>query len=115
MPLINVTKNCTLADSFIECKSFWEQTRGMMFRKDVVPLVFVFDKPQKVRLHSFFCPGPIDLIFLSDDWEVLEVFHNWEPKSNYASKYPALFLLELPGGTAWRTKTEVGDVVQVVR
>ncbi|MEM3154004.1 MAG: DUF192 domain-containing protein [Candidatus Woesearchaeota archaeon] len=114
MPIINKTKNSVLADSFEECVTFWQQTRGMMFRKKVVPLVFKFPKEQKVKLHSWFCPGNIDLVFLDENWEVVETFPEWEPGSSYESKRPCLFLLELPAGTIFRTGTQAGDVVHIL-
>ncbi|MBI4146180.1 DUF192 domain-containing protein [Candidatus Woesearchaeota archaeon] len=115
MPILNATRQTILAVSFEECRTFWEQTRGMMFRKEVIPLVFHFEKEQTIRLHSWFCPGAMDLVFLNDAWEVVEMRSEWEPKSSYHSFRPALFLLELPVGTIAQSKTEVGDVVQILK
>lgn len=115
MRIVNATKNAVIADSFEECSSFWEQTKGMMFRKEVVPLVFTFPKMQRISLHSWFCPGAMDLIFLDDGWEVVETCSAWEPRNSYRSGKEALVLLELPEGTVWRTKTQVGDTVHIVK
>ena len=115
MRIINATKKTTLADSFEECRTWWEQTKGMMFRKKVVPLVFVFRKEQTVRLHSWFCPGSMDLIFLDENWWVIEILSEWKPRSSYYSSKKGMFLLELPAGTIARSRTDIGDVVQIVR
>ncbi len=115
MPIINKTKDSVLAESFEECRTFWQQTWGMMFRKQVVPLVFVFQREQLVKLHSWFCPDNMDLVFLDENWEVVELQPEWETRSSYASQRQCLFLLELPRGTIWRTNTQVGDVVQLVK
>jgi len=115
MPIINRTKDAKLADSFEELVTAWQHMRGMMFRKEVVPLVFRFAKLQTLNLHSFFCPGPMDLILLDDGWEVVEMHSVWEPKSTYQSRKEAMFLLELPAETIWRTNTEVGDVVHILK
>ncbi len=103
-----------MAESFEECHSSWEQTRGMMFRKSVVPLVFFFKKQRIVRLHSWFCPDNIDLVFLDENWEVVELQSELPPWSNYTSRRPFMFLLELPAGIIWKTKTEIGDVIHIV-
>ena len=115
MPIINVTKNCVIAENFEECRTFWQQTRGMMFRKAVVPLVFIFHKEHTVKLHSWFCPGAMDLVFLDGSWEVVEMWSEWEKRSSYHSKHRAMFLLELPVGSIAQSKIELGDVVHIVR
>lgn len=115
MPIVNHTKNAVIADSFEECATFWQQLRGMMFRKEVVPLVFRFSKEQTVNLHSHFCPDAMDLLFLDETWEVVEMHSEWQPKSTYKSRAPAMFLLELPAGSIWKSSTEVGDVVQILK
>jgi uncharacterized membrane protein (UPF0127 family) len=115
MPIVNRTKDVVLAHSFEECKSWWEQTRGLMFRKEVVPLVFVFSKEQTLKLHSWFCPDNIDLVFLDENWEVVELQQEWEPWSSYSSQKPSMFLLELPRGTIWKTGTQLGDVVNILK
>ena len=113
MTIINVTKDSVLAHSFEECKTFWQQTKGMMFRKEVVPLVFMFSKEQIVKLHSWFCPDNIDLVFLDEGWEVVELQPEWETWSSYRPQKKFMFLLELPRGTIWRSGTQVGDIVHI--
>ena len=115
MPIVNVTKDSVLADSFEECKTFWEQTKGMMFRKEVVPLLFAFPKEQIVKLHSWFCPDNIDLVFLDENWEIVELQSEWDTWSSYSPRRPFMFLLELPRGTIFKTGTQVGDVVHIVK
>lgn len=111
MRVVNATKDSTIADSLLKCRTFWEQTRGMMFREEVIPLLFVFPKPQRVHLHSWFCPGAMDLILLNDAWEVVELKSEWERRSSYSSERDCSFLLELPVGTIAQTRTQVGDVL----
>lgn len=113
MPIVNATKNTVLAEQFEEAKTPKQQFRGLMFRK-VTPLVFYFDKEQHIELHSFFCKT-MDLVFLNDEWEVVELFREWSPWRIYKSRNKALFLLELPAGSIFRSRTEVGDVVQLLK
>ena len=115
MPISNKTKEKVLAENFLECTSFWQQTRGMMFRKKVIPLIFSFQKQQNISLHSFFCPGNMDLVFLNEDWKVVELKREWPPRSRYKSERSALFLLELPAGSIWRSDTKVGDLIHILK
>ncbi len=57
----------------------------------------------------------MDLILLDDSWEVVELCSAWEPRSSFRSEKEALVLLELPEGTIWRTKTQMGDTVHIVK
>ncbi len=114
MAIINKSKESVLAHSFEECRTWWEQTKGMMFRKEVVPLLFAFSKEQIVNLHSWFCPDNMDLVFLDENWEVVEIQSEWDTYSSYSSRKPCLFLLELPRGTIWKTGTQIGDTVHII-
>lgn len=84
----------------------------MMFQR-VQPLVFFFAKPQRVDLHSWFCRGALDLVFLNEEWEVVELQREWGPFGKYRSRREAAFLIELPAGAIFDSRTEVGDIVQV--
>ncbi len=37
------------------CDTIWKKFRGLMFRKNPKPLFFVFKKPTRQPIHSFFC------------------------------------------------------------
>lgn len=102
--IINRTKKRKIADSYIECSSILSQIRGMMFRDKVIPLVFIFSKERRLRLHSFFCKE-MDLVFLDANYKVVEVKKNWKPFSFYVSKKKAKVLIELPIGS----RIDLGD------
>lgn len=107
--IFNVSKETVIADDFSRAVTPWQQTRGLMFKK-ISPLVFEFSKEQKVSLHSFFC-RTMDLIFLNDEWEVVELYREWSPFCLYFSKEPAKFLIELPPGSIFNSSTMLGDIV----
>lgn len=115
MRIVNHSQDSVLADSFEECVTWWEQTKGMMFRREVVPLVFRFPKEQVLKLHSWFCRDSIDLVFLDENWEVVELQSEWENWSSYKSQKQAMFLLELPKGAIFRSGTRVGDVIHLIQ
>ena len=37
------------------CKSVFSKATGLMFRKKSKPLLFVFNRPTRQSIHSFFC------------------------------------------------------------
>jgi len=112
MPIVNVTKDTVIAHEYGEARSSWEQFRGLMFRR-VSPLVFFFDAPQKLELHSFFCRGDMDLVLLNDEWEVVELHREWNPWRIFRSRMKVSFLLELPSGSIFSSRTELGDIVHI--
>lgn len=114
MRIVNVSQDSVICNDFEECVSWWEQTKGMMFRKEVVPLVFRFSREQSIKLHSWFCPGPIDLIFLDENWEVVDLCSEWERYSSFSSR-PSMFLLELPAGSIAQSRTRIGDIVHILK
>ncbi|MFA4952848.1 MAG: DUF192 domain-containing protein [Candidatus Pacearchaeota archaeon] len=55
------------------CNSPWKKFRGLMFRKeDTDALVFIFKKPTKTSIHSFFCKEFI-AVWLDDKNKVIEI------------------------------------------
>lgn len=108
--IFNVTKDAVVARSFEEARTSWQQMRGLMFR-NITPLVFFFDKEQRVELHSFFCRASMDLVLLNDEWEVVELFRDWGPWRTYRSREKASYLIELPAGSIFSSRTELGDII----
>ncbi len=113
--IYNYTKGSTIAENYVIVRNFWSKFRGQMFRKEILPMIFEFNKEQKVDLHSFFVKKPIDLIFVNSAWEVVEMEHEFMPRKLYRPKEKAMYVLELPAGTIARTNTEVGDVVHITK
>ena len=64
--VVNITKNSIVCLEYESCDTLFSQLKGMMFRKDVVPLIFNFGHEQHIRLHSWFCPDSMDLILLDE-------------------------------------------------
>jgi len=46
------------------CDSIFSKTIGLMFKKNPKPLLFVFNKPTKISIHSFFCRKKFVVIWL---------------------------------------------------
>jgi len=63
-----------------ECKSFFQKLRGLMFRRNPKTLVFVFDKPVKTGIHSFFVNEKFLAIWLLKGRVIdVKIVRPWNP------------------------------------
>jgi uncharacterized membrane protein (UPF0127 family) len=107
----NKSKDKTIAKDYIKCYDGVSKTFGLMFRKQIKPLIFVFKTPKIVPLHTWFVKFPIDLVFLNDCFEVVELKKDLMPFKRYAPQNKAMFVLELPEHTIVNSDIELGDIV----
>jgi len=106
----NKTKNTIISKSEEYCDSLLKKATGLMFStpKD---LVFPFNKEEKVTFHMFFVFYSIDIIFLNEKKEVVELKENFSPFSTYSTRKRIKYALELPINTIKKTRTRVGDEI----
>jgi uncharacterized protein len=64
-------------------------------------------------VHTFFMKFPIDIAFVSKDGRVLKTRHA-VPARRLAASLRAFAVIELPGGTLARSRTEPGDMLELV-
>ena len=50
-----IYKNKKFSINVKECKGYFSKMSGLMFRKKSLPLLFIFNKPVRQAIHSFFC------------------------------------------------------------
>ena len=88
----------------------FSRMRGLMFRKKVIPMLFIFDSENIYPIHSKFVPAKFDAIWLSPNGTAVDVIRRIPP--NRAIIRPAqraLYLLELPPEITDRLQIEAGD------
>lgn len=107
----NKTKNKIIAKDYIKCYDGVSKTFGLMFRKEIRSMIFVFKHMKIVPIHTFFVKFPIDLVFLNDCFEVVELKKDLKPFQRYTPKNPAGFVLELPEHSIVNSEIELGDIV----
>lgn len=76
------------------CDTALKKARGLMFRKNPKPMFFVFKKPTRQAIHSFFCK-PFRAIWLNEgnvvDEKIVKPFRiSVRPKEGFTH------LLEIP-------------------
>jgi len=77
-----------------ECKSILSQARGLMFKKNSKPLLFIFKNKKRRAVHSFFCVPFIAIWF--DEDKVIEIknLNSWRFSIKPKEKFNKL--LEIP-------------------
>jgi len=66
-------------------------------------------------VHTLGMSFPIDAAYMDRDGRVIHVCHRLAPFRIAALKLKSRSVLELPAGTLARTRTEVGDVLEIKR
>jgi len=59
-------KNKRINLDVLECNQTISKMTGLMFKKNSPPLLFSFQKPTKLSIHSFFCKPFIAIWFLGN-------------------------------------------------
>lgn len=77
-------------------------------------ILFKFPKERKFRIHTFFVFFSIDLVYLDENFEVLEVKKSLSPFWFYNPDVKAHNLIELRGGVAESKNVEVGDKLEII-
>jgi hypothetical protein len=107
----NVTRSVTLAASHRLCTNIFSRGLGLMFRRKMLPTVLAFAEEHPAAIHTFFVRHALDVLFLNDRWEVVDLVQGLKPWRTYLPASKAMFVVELPAGTIERSKTALGDVV----
>lgn len=108
----NLSKKVRVKTKIEVAKTKLEQTRGLMFRNKIVPMLFVFPKEGNYPIHSFFVPDKFDAVYLSKSLQVQEIFRAIPPNTwLVVPSKKSKFLLELPCELSLRLKIEVADIL----
>jgi uncharacterized membrane protein (UPF0127 family) len=91
----------------------FSRMRGLMFRKKIVPILFVFGFEGIFPIHSYFVNGEFDAVYLGGGGRVTEIFRKIPPNTPLVSpKKGASMLLELPIKMTDALCIEKGDVLR---
>ena len=98
-----------------------EKSRGLMFR-DMMPedhgMIFIFDEKAE---QSFWMKNtliPLDIIFIDENKKIVDIKNNVQPCKHdpcvtYISSQPALYVIELNGGTTEKVGLKIGDILEI--
>lgn len=98
------------------------RTAGLS-RREVIPpgegMLFIYPKPKVMKFWMDDCLVPIDIVFVGPDLRVVNAYAmQVEPdgrgRTTYSSHLPALYALEVAGGTIEAEGIGVGDRVELL-
>ncbi|MEW5766937.1 MAG: DUF192 domain-containing protein [bacterium] len=123
-PILNETKAAVLAQEAKLADNFLSRGLGLMFRKTPKALILRFSKESRwgSSIHMAFMSFDLDLIWLSSSLKVMDIrervkpFNLFKPATwrIYLPSVPARYVLELPVGTVTKSRTTVGDQLQLI-
>jgi len=79
----------------LEANSISQKIRGLMFRKEIVPILFDFFAEGVHAIHSFFVTAPFYAIYISSSGEVVDKFRVVPSEVHRQNSEPARYLLEI--------------------
>ena len=95
-------------------RSLVKQLLGLMFRRSIpsdFAMIFDMRWEQYIGIHMLFVLFPIDLVYLDNNRQIVDLRHlrAWIGVSH--SRKPARYALEMPAGMIERCGMKVGDVL----
>lgn len=118
----NRDKGTVLCESYELAESAWQKTKGLMFRKEMPEnhgMLMTFSGKGKPGIWMMGMKFPIDIVFMDSRKEVIRVVENaqpmgfsWRSWRIFSPPVSASYVLELPAGTAGKSKTLVGDTLE---
>lgn len=95
------------------CDNIFTQGTGLMFKSkrsvNDTAWIFSFGKPRIIAITMMFVFFPIDLIFLDDKKNVVEIKEKIAPWTFYTPKKVASYCIELKAGTTRSKNIRPGD------
>lgn len=87
---------------------------GLMLKKKLVDTAYLFDFNKMLyppALHMWFVFFPIDVVFLDDNFKVVDIKRNFKPWTMYKTNKMIRYFIELPLGDA--KSVNVGDKLSI--
>jgi len=98
--------------NIVVCKSFFKKGFGLMFRfPKEFAYIFPFSRMKKMSLHMLFVFFPIDIVFLDQFNEVVEVKESLQPFRFFTQKKKSVTFIEFPAGTIKKHSIMRGSTV----
>lgn len=103
--------------NLVKVSSEKSKRKGLMNRKtklnDGEGMLFVYKKPQYISMWMKNTFIPLDILFLNENYEIVDIKHNMKPhdKKSYKSKYKCKYAIEINGGSSKKNNINVGTKV----
>lgn len=112
MPVINLSKRTWLATKVRKADNFVTRLVGLLKRSHLGPEEALWLMPSK-GIHTIGMKFPIDVLFLNKQNHVLQLVSGMAPYRVSSIQLRGYSVLELPNGTIRKSRTEVGDHLEI--
>jgi len=100
-----------LGDKVEVADTLFAKVRGLMFRENIVPVLFVFNYSDKHPIHSCFVFGDFEAVYINSKGYVVDIFHVKPFTLWLSNKTNAKYLLEVPEGWCERHNIKIGSKI----
>jgi len=97
-------------------KGVFDKSMGLMLRRELKEdetLLFRFKKLGRYSFHMFLVFFPIDIVWLNEKMEIVEIHKNFKPFSYYSPKSLANNVIEMRKGSISRLNLSLGDKLTI--
>jgi uncharacterized membrane protein (UPF0127 family) len=112
MRVVNLTNGTEVANTIATADTFFSRLKGLMFTKSLLTGHGLYIKPCR-SIHTFFMNYPIDVLYLSEQLEVVGMDVEMKPAAVGKYQPKAFSVLELPAGTIQETKISIGHYLSM--
>jgi uncharacterized membrane protein (UPF0127 family) len=110
-----VSINAQVADNF------FKKSLGLMYRETIREeegMLFLFKRERKPRFWMKNMKFPIDVIFVSGDFKIVDIIENTQPNNSlfcfgFKPKRPAKYVVETKAGFCKKHGIKIGDNVKI--
>jgi uncharacterized protein len=107
--IYNLTRQTPVATAAEAARGYGSRLMGLMFRSSLPEDGGLLLEPES-SIHTFFMRFPIDVLYLSRDYDILRAVQAMPPYRVGPLRTPGCHaILELPAGTIQNTGTMIGD------
>jgi len=112
MKIVNLNKNCILAEEIFLADKFLERLKGLLGFKSLNKNQAMILRPSN-SVHTFFMRFPIDVLFVDKNNRVVRMVKHMDPFKATTLCLKSKFVIELPIGVIDSTQTSLGDILQL--
>ena len=111
--IYNLDRRSCLAEAPVTALGWWMRLRGMIGRRFAAGKLDAMVFFDCGCVHSIGMGIPLDLVFLDREFTVVALKRNYRPWSPPCGSRRASTVIELPVGVIDRTRTEIGDKINL--
>ena len=112
LKVVNLSNGTELANCASSANTFFKRLKGLMFTKSLPAGHGLHIQPCR-SIHTFFMNYAIDVLYLSEQLEIVGMDETMKPRSVGKYQPMAFSILELPAGAIRKTDTKIGHYLTI--